>query len=431
MAIGRAFGTHIKQNEKEVVLAVGRDNRLSSESIRDALVPALLSTGCRVIDIGTTPTPLLYFSIARYKLAGGIMITGSHNPSEFNGFKLCKGYFSIHGEEIQKLRRIIETGQYSKGKGTLEHRDIKRAYMDTVKEKVNIKKKFKIVIDAGNATAGSIAPDLFTELNCEVIKLYCDLDGNFPNHLPDPTIPEYMKDLTAKVKEKKADVGIGYDGDADRIGAIDNEGEIIWGDKLLALYARKISAANKDKKTKVVFDVKCSQALVEDLEAHGCIPLMWKTGHSLIKKKMFDESAAVGGEMSGHMFFADNYYGFDDAIFATARLLELMSETKEKLSALRKSLPSYYSTPEIRLDCPDTEKFKVVDKIKKSFQNRYKTIDIDGVRVIFKDGWGLLRASNTQPIVVLRFEAKTKEGLQEIKKEFQNELEKFNISSSF
>ncbi len=417
-SIGKAFGSWLQlSGGKEVV--IGRDNRLSSKPLSKALMSGLCSTGCDVVDIGVVPTPVLYFSIIHYRKDGGVMVTGSHNPVEFNGLKLCKGVFSIHGEEIQSLRRIVEGGDFKEGRGKFKEESPTDAYLEAIKERVEIPHKLKVVIDAGNGTTGEVAPRLFREFGCEVVELYCELDGTFPHHLPDPTIPEFLTDLIAKVKDEKADLGIGYDGDGDRIGAIDDEGEIVWGDRLLALYSREIL---KERRTKIIFDVKCSQGLVEDIKAHGGIPLMWKTGHSLIKEKMREEDSPLGGEMSGHMFFADNYFGFDDAIFASARLLQLISRSGRSLSQLQGEIPHYFSTPEIRIECSDEEKFKIVDEIKKEFKREYQTIDVDGVRVLFGDGWGLVRASNTQPILVLRFEAKTEGRLGEIREIFAHRL---------
>jgi len=408
--IGKAVGTYISGDKK---IAVGHDNRLSSKSLNDWLISGLLSTGCDVIDVGEVPTPMLYFSILHYNADAGIMITGSHNTIEYNPFKISKGIASIYGREIQKLREIIESNNFLTGEGTAKEEDPEQAYFQTLKTKIEIKKKLKVVIDAGNGTASDIAPKLFRDLGCEVIPLYCESDGSFPNHLPDPTVDKYLTDLIAKVKETKADVGIAYDGDADRVGAIDNEGNIIRGDKLLAIYARDILSKGK-RKAKIIFDVKCSQALIEDIQAHGGEPIMWKTGHSIIKKKMREEQAPLAGEMSGHMFFADNYFGFDDALFAGARLCELVSR-KGRLSELAVALPKYYSTPEIRVNCTEEEKWKIVEKAKEHFSSRYEVVTIDGVRVNFEDGWALIRASNTSPKLVFRMESSTKEGLERIK----------------
>ncbi len=409
--IGRAYGTFIQQTEgKETV--VGRDVRLSSEPFSKALIRGITDTGCNVLDVGVVPTPALYFSIINYGKSGGVMITGSHNPIEYNGLKLCRGISSIYGEQIQELRNIIEENKFASGIGQVTTDEPIPAYLREVAKRVKVQKPLKVVIDAGNGTAGNIAAELFRRLGCVVVELYCEPDGRFPNHLPDPTIPEFLADLIAKVREEKADAGIGFDGDGDRIGAIDDAGNIIWGDKLLALFAREILERGKQK---IIFDVKCSQGLIEDITSHGGIPVMWKTGHSLIKEKMKEEGAVLAGEMSGHMFFADNYYGYDDAVFAGARLLQILSKTEKSLRELASEIPKYITTPEMRLSCSDETKFQIVEEVKSYFKEKYETIDIDGVRILFPGGWGLVRASNTQPAIVARFEAKTEEKLGEIK----------------
>jgi len=421
-SIGKAFGTIIRRAELKKI-ALGSDVRLSSNRLKDALSEGILSTGCDVIDVGVVPTPVLYFSIFHYATDGGIMITGSHNPKEYNGFKLCKGETTIYGDEIQDLKKIIEKKDFIKGKGSMESKDPVDAYIELLKTKVKIERPLKIIVDPGNGTAGPIARKLFKDLGCEVECIYCEPDGNFPNHLPDPTVPEYIVDLIRLVKGEKADLGIGYDGDGDRIGVIDELGNIIWGDKLLALFSKEI--LEKKKGLPIIFEVKCSQGLVEFIESHGGVPIMWKTGHSLIKAKMKEENSPLAGEMSGHMFFKDNYYGYDDAIFASLRLLQIISKTDEPLSKLASEIPYYHSTPEIRVDCSDETKFGIVEKVRDYFKKNYDVIDIDGVRVLFGDGWGLVRASNTQPVLVLRFEAKTEERLEEIKKIVLNKLREF------
>ncbi|UCE17934.1 MAG: phosphomannomutase/phosphoglucomutase [Gemmatimonadota bacterium] len=419
--LGRAYGTFLQRlGLKNVVL--GRDVRLSSTRLRDDLMEGILSTGCTVIDIGVVPTPVLYFSIVHLEKDGGVMITGSHNPIEYNGFKMCRGVLSIYGDDIQQLRGIIESGRFTSGKGQQDVYDIVPEYIRNIEGKIKIERPIKMVIDAGNGTAGEIAPRIFEDLGCHVVKLYCEPDGRFPNHLPDPTVPEYLKDLISKVHQEEADIGIGYDGDADRLGAVDEKGEIVWGDKLLALYARDI--LRNEKGSKIVFDVKCSQGLVDDITANGGVPVMWKTGHSLLKAKMKEEGAPVGGEMSGHMFFGDNY-GYDDAIYASARLVRILSESNRPFSVMTADIPRYYSTPEIRVECSEDKKFEIVDDVKNYFKKTYETIDIDGVRILFKDGWGLVRASNTQPILVMRCEAGTEERLLEIEKIIIDKLREY------
>ena len=341
------------------------------------------------------------------------MVTGSHNPPEFNGLKVSVGKTTIFGEEIQNLRRLIEKGEFSSGKGNLSEIEIIRPYQKYIRENIRLNKKMRVVIDAGNGTAGVVAGPLLRDLGCEVEELYCEIDGRFPNHFPDPTIPKNLEDLIDRVKKSRADVGIGYDGDGDRIGVVDDMGNIIWGDQLMILFSREIL---KEKKgATFIAEVKCSQNLFNDIEKHGGRAIMWKTGHSLIKEKMREEKGVLGGEMSGHIFFADRYFGYDDAIYASCRLVELLSKTDQKLSQLLDDVPKTFITPEIRVDCPDEIKFKVVERVKDDLRKDYPIIDVDGVRVKFDDGWGLVRASNTQPALVLRFEALTERRLQEIK----------------
>lgn len=410
--LGQGFGTYVARlGHKDLV--VGRDGRLSSPSYGEALIGGLISTGCNVVDIGICPTPVYYFSIFHLDKDGGMMVTGSHNPPEFNGFKVSIGKSTIFGEEIQKLARLIEKGEFVNGQGNLSKFEIIQPYQDYMKKNITLEKKMRVVIDAGNGTAGVVAGPLLRELGCDVEELYCEIDGRFPNHFPDPTIPGNVKDLIDRVKGSGADVGIGYDGDADRIGVVDDQGNIIWGDQLMILFSREI--LKHEKGATFIAEVKCSQNLFDDIEKHGGKAIMWRTGHSLIKEKMREERAVLGGEMSGHIFFADRYFGYDDAIYASCRLIELLSKTDRKLSQLLEDVPKTFITPEIRVDCPDEIKFKVVEKVKEELRENYTIIDVDGVRVRFEDGWGLLRASNTQPVLVLRFEALTQKRLQDIK----------------
>ena len=411
--LGQGFGTYMTHlGHRELV--VGRDGRLSSKTFEEALIEGLTSTGCNVVNIGLCPTPVYYFSIFHLDKDGGMTVTGSHNPPEFNGFKVSVGKSTIFGEEIQNLRRLIEKGEFIASRGNVSTEKIIKPYQDYIKKNIRIEKRMRAVIDAGNGTAGIVAGTLLRDLGCEVEEIYCEVDGRFPNHFPDPTIPANLKDLIDRVKKTRADVGIGYDGDADRIGVVDDQGNIIWGDQLMILFSREIL---KDKKgTAFVAEVKCSQSLFNDIEKRGGKAIMWRTGHSLIKEKMKEEKAALGGEMSGHIFFADRYFGYDDAIYASCRLIELLSKTDKKLSQLLSDVPKTFITPEIRVDCPDEIKFDVVEKIKKALRKDYPIIDVDGVRVKFEDGWGLVRASNTQPALVLRFEALTQKRLEEIKK---------------
>jgi len=394
-------------------ITVGRDCRPSSDPFFQALLEGLLGSGMEVIDVGVCPTPLLYFSIVQLAQEGGVMITGSHNPPEFNGFKVCVGKDAIYGSEIQRVREIIEKRDYVQGKGTLTQHDIIQDYHHYLLSNIRLDREIKVVVDAGNGTGGVVGVPIMRELGCRVKALYCEMDGRFPHHHPDPTVEKNLKDLIATVTRTGADLGIGYDGDADRIGVIDEEGRIIWGDKLMIIFARAIIEEHRGGT--FIGEVKCSQTLYDEIERLGGKAIMWKTGHSLIKDKMKKEKALLGGEMSGHMFFADRYFGFDDAIYASCRLLEIMGKSGKKVSELLEGIPQTYATPEIRVDCPDDIKFRIVEQAKEHFRQRYPVIDIDGMRVRFPDGWGLLRASNTQPALVLRFEATSQGRLEEIR----------------
>ncbi|OQY29834.1 MAG: phosphomannomutase [Candidatus Cloacimonetes bacterium 4572_55] len=418
--IGRAFGSYIRRRGGKSVI-VGGDNRLHTRSLCKRLIGGIRSTGCDVIELGTVPTPALYFADIELDADGSVQVTGSHNPAEFNGFKLSHCHASVFGENIQELKRMIEENDFvNEAQGKYEEKEIMSDYQDMIVGKVKLERPLKVALDAGNATASLIAPRVMRALGCEVVELYCEPDGTFPNHHPDPTVPENLVDLIALVKETKADAGIAYDGDSDRIGVVNEKGEILWGDQLLALYAREILAEGP---APIIFEVKCSTALIEDIRRHGGKPVMWRTGHSLIKKKMKEMNSPLAGEMSGHIFFKHQYYGFDDAIYATARLLRIMAADKRPLSDLLSDLPRYPSTPEIRIDCPDHIKFEAVNRILDQFKQTHQVIDVDGMRVLFEDGsWGLVRASNTQPVLVLRFEAKSEERLQAIKKEIEGKL---------
>ncbi|MFH0860169.1 MAG: phosphomannomutase/phosphoglucomutase [Candidatus Altiarchaeota archaeon] len=414
--IGKAFGTVIGSG----TVSVGCDVRLSSPTLKDALIRGILSAGVNVEDVGTVSTPLLYFSIYHYGLDGGAMITGSHNPPEYNGFKLCKGKNALYGEQIQELRKIIERGKYRKCKGKLKQRDVEGDYLEYVGERIKPGKKLKVVIDAGNGTASITAPTLFRTLGCEVIELYCKPDGNFPNHHPDPTVDGNLGDLIAKVRKENADLGVAYDGDGDRAGFVDDRGSIVRGDQAMIVFSKDI--LSRHKKAKIIFEVKCSKALPEEIEKAGGVPIMYRTGHSFIKKKIRSEKALLAGEMSGHFFFADNYYGYDDAIFASARMAEILSKSGESFSDMVERMPHYYSTPEIRVDCPDDLKFDIVEEVTREFQKDHNVITVDGARINFKGGWGLIRASNTQPALILRFEADTPEKLEKIRKTVEDTL---------
>lgn len=415
----RAVGTYYRTLGQTKVI-VGRDVRISSPRISRILQKGLIASGCSIIDIGEVPTPLLYFSLFHYNIGNGIMITASHNPKEFNGFKVCRNKTTIYGEEIQKIKHIIDKGEYETGTGSCEKLDIIPTYIDYITDQVRIKPGIKVIIDTGNGTCGPIVDQVMTRIKANFEILFKEPDGNFPNHLADPTVVEHISDLIDKVKNDDVSCGIGFDGDGDRIGVIDENGDIIWGDVLLAIYAEPI--LKRMPGAKIIFEVKCSKGLIQRIEDLGGIPLMYKTGHSLIKAKMKAENSPLAGEMSGHVFFADRYFGFDDAIYACLRLLEQISDGT-KLSGLAAQVPKYFVTPEIRIETTDEKKFKIVENLKKYFAQKYDVIDIDGVRVDFPDGWGLIRPSNTQPVLVLRFEAKTKQRLDQIRDLFFDKLQ--------
>lgn len=410
--IGQAFGTYVQEQGSNEVL-VGRDNRLSSDRLHKMLLKGLLDSGCHVIDIGLVVTPILYFAREHLGISGGVMITGSHNPPEENGFKLAYGEGTIYGDQIIKLRDMITKNKLRSGSGTLQVRDVSESYLQMLADKIKLgKRPLKVAVDCGNGTASLFAEKILKNWGCEVIPLYCESDGSFPNHHPDPVKTANLVQLKKAVLKNKADLGVAYDGDADRIGVVDDQGNVVWGDKLMCLFWREILA--KYPAALAIVEVKCSQALVEEIKRLGGKPVFYKTGHSLIKAKMRETGAVFTGEMSGHMFFADEYYGYDDALYATGRLLRILSQQDKPLSQLLADLPHYYSTAETRIPCPDEKKFQVVNKLVEQFRQQYEVIDIDGVRVLFDDGWGLVRASNTQPVLVARCEAKTEEGLEKI-----------------
>jgi phosphomannomutase / phosphoglucomutase len=409
--IGKGLGTLLAREQKNQV-SVARDVRLSSPAMRDALIKGLLSTGMHVRDLGAVPTPVSYFSLFHYDLDGGVMITGSHNPPEYNGFKVEVGKTTIHGQQIQDFRTLIESGDFVTGEGTLEEVDILTPYTEMMLTKFTPARGLKMVVDGGNGVAGVVTPQLMRKMNCEVTELFCEPDGNFPNHHPDPTVDANMTALKELVVEQGFELGVGYDGDADRIGVVDDTGRLVRGDQLVAIFARALLESVPG--AAVLFDVKCSRGLEEDIAAHGGKPFMWKTGHSLLKNKMKEEKALLAGEMSGHIFFGHNYYGYDDAAYATCWLVDILSRTDKKLSEIVDTLPQYHSTPEIRVDTTEEAKWGIVEQMTAWYKARYDVIDIDGVRVNFPDGWGLVRASNTQPALVMRFEATSEEALKAI-----------------
>jgi phosphomannomutase/phosphoglucomutase len=421
--LGSAIGTYYRRRGAQRI-SLGRDCRLSSPEISETLVEGLLRSGIDIVDLGMVPTPLLYFSLHELEVDGGIEVTGSHNPPEFNGFKICLGEASVYGEEIQKIREICESGIFESGRGKIEHDDIIGPYSRYLEENIQAGPvKRKVVVDAGNGVGGLVACDIYRAKGFEVFPLFCEPDGRFPNHHPDPTIPENLRAMSSQVAKTSADLGIAFDGDADRIGVVDKEGNIIWGDQLMIIFSRDI--LTRYPGGKIIGEVKCSQVLFDDVARHGGKAIMWKTGHSLIKAKLKQEGALLAGEMSGHLFFAERYLGYDDAIYAGARLLEILSHSEKALKDLLADVPKTVNTPEIRLDCPDDIKFEVVAAIKEEFKEEgYRVIDVDGARVLFDGAWGLIRASNTQPVLVLRFEAGNEERLEEIRKIFMDKLHK-------
>lgn len=420
--VGAAVATRLRR-EGATQLCLGRDVRESSPRLHAKVAEGIRGTGVGVIDVGVVPTPALYYSIVDRNAGGGVMITGSHNPIEYNGFKICRGTSPIWGEEIRAIRDQIRARDFEQGEGALEAFDVLPVYRKMVAGRFATERGLKVVVDAGNGTGGLVGPDILRDLGHDVRCLYCEPDGRFPNHLPDPTVAKYVVDLQAMVIREGADLGVGFDGDSDRIGLIDEQGKMVYGDQLLALYAREL--LERKPGVKILFDVKCSQGLEEDIRAHGGTPVMWKTGHSLLKAKMKADSIPLAGEMSGHMFFEEGYFGFDDALYGAARILDYLARTKEPLSALIASMPAYVNSPEVRVTCTDEAKFRIVEEVAAHFAKDHEVITIDGVRALFEDGWGLLRPSNTQPVLVLRFEARTAEGLSRIEGAFRDVLSRF------
>lgn len=421
--LGLAIGTYYQQRGAAKV-SVGRDCRLSSPELAQGFSRGLLDSGVDVVDVGMVPTPLLYFSLHHLEVDGGVQVTGSHNPPNFNGFKVNLGEMSLYGKEIQKIRALVDSGELLRGKAKAHTADVVTPYLAHVVRNIQTgPKPCRVVVDGGNGVGGPVGTELYRKLGHEVIPLYCEPDGTFPNHHPDPTIPENLEDLRNKVAETGADLGIAFDGDADRIGVVDQEGGIIWGDQLMILFARDILGRNPG--ASVIGEVKSSQVMYDDIRAHGGRAIMWKTGHSLIKAKMKEEKALLAGEMSGHIFFGERYFGYDDAIYSGARLLEILSRSGNTLSSLLSDLPRTVTTPEIRIDCPEERKFEIVEAMAKEFKKAYQVIDVDGARVLMEGGWGLIRASNTQPVLVLRFEAADAKRLEEIRGIFMGGLKRY------
>ncbi len=424
--LGRALGTFLQRHAGPNV-NLGRDTRLSSPRLHQALLRGLLASGCQVTGIGVVPTPVLYYSVFHGKAHGAVMITGSHNPSEYNGFKTVCGASTIYGEQIQEVLHIIQTGDYTTGQGTYREADFVTPYIEEVASQFHWDRRIKVVFDGGNGVAGPVMDRLADRLNIDAVKLFFDMDGNFPNHHPDPTVEENLEALRHAVAEHHADLGIAFDGDSDRIGAIDETGRVVWGDMLMLIYGREI--LTRKPGATFIGEVKCSQVMYDELKRLGGNPIMYKTGHSLIKAKMKHEHAELAGEMSGHMFFADRYYGFDDALYGACRLMEIVANSGRPLSAQLEGLPHMVVTPEIRVDCPDELKFNVVSEVREHFRRIRDVVDVDGMRVLFPQGWGLVRASNTQPVLVLRFEAATPELLQEYRAEVEAVLNRVKASA--
>lgn len=416
--IGRAFATLARRRlgKESPSLALGRDNRLSSDELADAVRRGMVAAGARVMDVGLVPTPTHSFSVAHYQQDGGLQVTGSHNPPQYNGFKMTLSGGSLYGDAIQEVRRIIQEEDWESGEGTVEHRDVLDEYVRFVSSRFRISRPMKVVVDCGNGTGSIVAEQLFRALgeNVEFIPLFCESDGTFPNHHPDPVVDKNLVDVIAAVKEHGADLGVAFDGDADRIGAIDDQGGIVRGDTLLLLYGLDL-VAKRGAGQKVIFDVKCSQQLPEVLERAGGIPVMNATGHSLIKKRMKEEGALLAGELSGHIMFGDDYYGFDDAPYGACLLIDIVARSGRRLSEWIGEFPHFVSTAELRYPATEETKFEIVGRATDHFRREHEVIDVDGARVLFGDGWGLIRASNTEPVLVARYEAKTPERLAEIR----------------
>ena len=415
--IGRAFASLARRRlDKQPTLALGRDHRLTSDELADAVARGMRAAGANVVDVGLVPTPVLSFAVAHWGLDGGLQVTGSHNPAEYNGFKMALGGRSIFGDAIQEIRRMIVEGDHESGEGSLERREVLTTYVDHVAGKFTIQRPVKVVVDCGNGTGSVVAVDLLRALGSavEVIPIFCESDGTFPNHHPDPVVDKNLADIIAKVKETGADLGVAFDGDADRIGAIDDRGQIVRGDTLLLLYGLDL-LQRRGRGQKVVFDVKCSQQLPEVLEKAGGVPVMNATGHSLIKERMKEEHALLAGELSGHIMFGDDYYGFDDALYGACLLIDIVARQGRPLSEWLAGFPHFVSTAELRYPATEETKFPIVARATEHFKRDHDVIDVDGARVLFGDGWGLIRASNTEPVLVARYEARTPERLAEIR----------------
>jgi phosphomannomutase/phosphoglucomutase len=421
--LAKAIATFFVRNGAKRI-AVGFDARASSPVFQDLLIKSFNDCAIDCVNIGKVPTPVLYFAVFTRAVDGGVMITGSHNPPDHNGFKICLGKSTLFGSQIQEIKEIALSNDFAEGSGTTETIDVLEDYKKEILSRINLgNRKLKVVVDGGNGMGGVTAVPIYEKLGCELIELFTEPDSNFPNHHADPTVVENLQDSIKAVKETGADLAIAFDGDGDRIGVVDETGRIIWGDELMVLFSRAVLQENPN--STIIAEVKCSQKLFDDIESRGGKPLMWKAGHSLIKAKMKETNAALAGEMSGHIFFADRFYGFDDATYAGARVLEILSNTDQTLSQLLSDLPETFSTSELRVDCAEEKKFVVVQKIADEFSKTNEVITIDGARILFDNGWGLVRASNTQAILVLRFEADTKENLQAIQEKVESRVNYF------
>lgn len=425
--LGHAYTAYLRGKKKYNTVVVGRDGRVTGKALSRALIDGITAGGVNVIDLGQIPTPVLYFALQVLDVDGGIMLTASHNPMEYNGLKVAVGKTTIFGPLIQKFRQVSEKGNFPKAKGpvTITKMDLVPRYINRIARGIKLKRKLKIVVDGANGVGGPVAVPLYEKLGCEVIPLYCDVDGTFPNHHADPTIPANNKDLMKAVKKHKADIGIGFDGDVDRLGGCDDLSQMLWGDRLVALFGEHIL---KDKPGATILgDVKCSRSLFEHIEKKGGTCIMWRTGHSHIKNAMKELKAQLAGEMSGHIFFKHRWYGFDDAIYCGARLLEIVAAGRRPLSKHMAAIPTRFTTPELTIDCDDSKKFGVVDKIVDHFKNELKldVITLDGARIEFEDGWGLIRCSNTSPKIVMRAEGDTKKRVNEIQKLLEKTAKQF------
>ncbi len=432
-SIGRAFASLARRRLKKdaPVLALGRDNRLTSDELADGVRRGMVAAGARVVDVGLVPTPAHSFAVAHYKLDGGLQVTGSHNPPQYNGFKMTLGGRSIFGDSIQEIRRMMQEEDFERGEGSVENREVLETYIKVLAGKFDIDRPIKVVVDCGNGTGSIVAVDLIRALgpNVEVIPIFCESDGTFPNHHPDPVVDKNLVDIIAKVKEEGADLGVAFDGDADRIGAIDDQGGIVRGDTLLLLYGLDLIQKHGPGQ-KVVFDVKCTQALPEVLEQHGGVPILNATGHSLIKKRMKEEHALLAGELSGHIMFGDNYYGFDDALYGACLLIDIVARREGTLGEWIDTFPKFVSTSELRYPATEETKFEIVGRAVEHFRREHEVVDVDGARVLFGDGWGLIRASNTEPVLVARYEARSPERLHEIRQLMEGWLEGEGIGAA-